>query len=198
MFIILNNVKARVAFFSFVHRELDQEFDIIESSGVLHHMHDPMAGWRVLVDLLKIGGMMKIGLYSELARRPVVQTREDIAVRGIGISEAEIRQFRQFLVESHEKHHRQLADFGDFFSISEVRDLVFHVQEHRFTALQIRDCLEELGLKFCGFESQDIISKFRDFSGENADTCDLSLWQQFEESNPRTFAGMYQFWCQKV
>ena len=178
--------------------ELDQEFDIIESSGVLHHMDDPMAGWRVLVDLLKIGGLMKIGLYSELARRSVVKTREDIAARRIGTSEAEIRQFRQFLVESHEKHHQQLAGFGDFFSLSEVRDLVFHVQEHRFTALQIRDCLKELGLKFCGFESQDIVSKFKDFFGENADACDLFLWQQFEEKNPRTFAGMYQFWCQKI
>ena len=157
-----------------------------------------MAGWRVLVGLLKIGGLMKIGLYSELARRPVVKTREDIAVKGIGTSEAEIRQFRQFLVESHEKHHQQLTGFGDFFSLSEVRDLVFHVQEHRFTALQIRDCLEELGLKFCGFESLDVVSKFKDFFGENAETCDLSLWQLFEERNPRTFLGMYQFWCQKI
>ena len=178
--------------------ELDQEFDIIESSGVLHHMDDPMAGWRVLVGLLKIGGLMKVGLYSELARRPVVKTREDIAVKGIGTSEAEIRQFRQFLVESHEKHHQQLRGFGDFFSLSEVRDLVFHVQEHRFTVLQIRGCLEELGIKFCGFGSLDVVSKFKDFFGENADTCDLSLWQQFEERNPRTFSGMYQFWCQKT
>ena len=178
--------------------ELEQDFDIIESSGVLHHMDDPMAGWRVLVGLLKIGGLMKIGLYSELARRPVVKTREDIAVKGIGTSEAEIRQFRQFLVESHEKHHQQLTGLRDFFSLSEFRDLVFHVQEHRFTALQIRGCLEELGLKFCGFERLDVVSIFKDFFGENADTCDLSLWQQFEERNPRTFLGMYEFWCQKI
>ena len=36
--------------------QMGREFDIIESTGVLHHMHDPMAGWRVLVDLLKPGG----------------------------------------------------------------------------------------------------------------------------------------------
>ena len=30
--------------------ELGQGFDIIESAGVLHHMNDPMAGWRVLVE----------------------------------------------------------------------------------------------------------------------------------------------------
>ncbi len=178
--------------------ELGQGFDIIESAGVLHHMNDPMAGWRVLVDLLKTGGLMKIGLYSESARRHIVKTREEIGLRGIGTSEAEIRHFRQSLAESHDEHHQQLTSFGDFFSLSEVRDLLFHVQEHRFTLPQIQECLDELGLKFCGFESTDIVERFKHFFGKNSDACDLSQWHQFEEENPRTFAGMYQFWCQRI
>ena len=48
------------------------------------------------------------------ARCPVVKTREDIAFRGIGTSEAEIRQFRKFIVESHEEHHQLLTGSGDF------------------------------------------------------------------------------------
>ena len=59
--------------------QIGKEFDIIESSGVLHHMDKPMAGWRVLVDLLKPSGLMKIGLYSELARSQIVKTRKEIA-----------------------------------------------------------------------------------------------------------------------
>ena len=35
--------------------ELGQEFDIIESAGVLHHMNEPMVGWRILADALKTG-----------------------------------------------------------------------------------------------------------------------------------------------
>ena len=177
---------------------LGRQFDIIESAGVLHHMEDPMVGWRVLVDLLKTGGLMYIGLYSELARRPVVKTREDIAFRGIGTSEAEIRQFRKFIVESHEEHHQLLTGSGDFFSLSVLRDFIFHVQEHRFTIPQIRKCLEELGLKFCGFAGASIVAEFEEFVGEDADTSDLSLWHQFEESHPSAFDGMYQFWCQKL
>ena len=46
--------------------QLEQKFDIIESAGVLHHMDEPMAGWRVLTDLLKPGGLMMIGLYLSL------------------------------------------------------------------------------------------------------------------------------------
>ena len=53
--------------------QMDKKFDIIESSGVLHHMNNPMAGWKVLVDLLKPDGLMKISLYSELARKHIAK-----------------------------------------------------------------------------------------------------------------------------
>jgi SAM-dependent methyltransferase len=178
--------------------QMGKEFDIIESTGVLHHMHEPMAGWRVLVDLLKPNGLMKIGLYSELARQPIVEARKEIASLGLGTSEAEIRNFRELSRESENHDVKKLSTFSDFFSLSEFRDLVFHVQEHRFTLPQIKNCLNELGLKFCGFENIELFSNFREFYGNQADIYDLELWHQFEESNPEAFKGMYQFWCQKT
>ena len=178
--------------------QLGQRFDLIECAGVLHHMDEPMAGWRVLVNLLKAGGLMKIGLYSELARRHVERVREEIALKGIGTSEVEIRQFRRSLAESHHEHHKQLTGHFDFFSLSMLRDLVFNVQEHRFRLPQIESCLDNLGLGFCGFEGEGVLAKFKAVFGEEANAYDLSLWDEFEEINPRTFAGMYQFWCQKL
>jgi 2-polyprenyl-3-methyl-5-hydroxy-6-metoxy-1,4-benzoquinol methylase len=65
--------------------KLSRQFDIVESAGVLHHMDDPVAGWRVLTDCLKPGGLMKIGLYSELARQHIVEMRQEISKAGIGI-----------------------------------------------------------------------------------------------------------------
>ena len=46
---------------------LEQKFHIIESCGVLHHMDNPMEGWKTLVGCLREGGLMRIALYSELA-----------------------------------------------------------------------------------------------------------------------------------
>jgi Flp pilus assembly protein TadD/2-polyprenyl-3-methyl-5-hydroxy-6-metoxy-1,4-benzoquinol methylase len=178
--------------------QLKQKFDIIESVGVLHHMDEPMTGWRVLTDLLKPGGLMKIGLYSELARQHIVEVRKEITLQKVGKSEADIKKFRQSLIESHDEHHQQLTKSGDFFSLSTLRDLIFHVQEHRFTLPQIKNCLEKLGLKFCGFGDKDIISNFRKFHRKEVDIYDLALWHQYEENNPRSFAGMYVFWCQKL
>ena len=177
--------------------QIGKEFDIIESGGVLHHMDEPMAGWRVLVDLLKPGGLMNIGLYSELARHDIVEVRKEITALRVGTSEAEIRKFRQLLAESHDENHQQLTRWNDFFSLSMLRDLIFHVQEHRFTLPQIKNCLDELGLKFCGFENRVATSNFRELHGNEVDIYDLELWHQFEERNPRAFAGMYKFWCQK-
>ena len=72
---------------------LGRRFAIVECSGVLHHLDNPMAGWRVLVDLMEPDGLMKISLYSQTARRchpgrqgvgalpwPAAVTRKDFVV----------------------------------------------------------------------------------------------------------------------
>ena len=156
-----------------------------------------MAGWRVLVDLLKSGGLMKIGLYSEIARQHILEVRNEITKLSVGTSEADIRKFRQSLAVSNNEHHQLLTKSIDFFSLSMMRDLIFHVQEHRFTLPKVKNSLEELGLKFCGFENIDFISNFKETHRNEEDIYDLELWHQYEVRNPRAFAGMYQFWCQK-
>ncbi|MCK7581392.1 MAG: class I SAM-dependent methyltransferase [Chromatiales bacterium] len=62
--------------------ELDESFDLIESVGVLHHLQDPIAGWKALLAHLRPDGFMSIGLYSEWARRDIVRVREQIAREG--------------------------------------------------------------------------------------------------------------------
>src|SRR5262249_35925705 len=54
---------------------LARTFDVIEAGGVLHHLDDPFAGWRVLLTLLRPGGFMYLGLYSALGRAHIVAVR---------------------------------------------------------------------------------------------------------------------------
>ena len=143
---------------------MDKKFDIIESGGVLHHMDEPMAGWKVLVGLLKPGGLMKIGLYSELARHHILEVRKEITALGVGTSEADIRKFRQSLAESHDESCQLVTTSNDFYSLSTLRDLISRARAS-FTLPEIKNCLAELGLEFCGFENKDIVSKFRGFHG---------------------------------
>ena len=179
-------------------KKLDRQFDIIESAGVLHHMDEPTAGWRVLTDCLKPGGLMKIGLYSELARQDIVAMRKEISQSGIGSSDLEMKSFRTSVIGSDKDHHNRIVNSPDFYSLSSLRDLLFHVQEHRFTIPQLKHCLAELGLKFSGLENGQIVRKFRLTTAGSNDPYYLDKWQVYEENNPKTFAGMYEFWCQKV
>ena len=141
---------------------------------------------------------MRIGLYSELAREPIVKTRKEIAKSGIPKTNAEIISFRERLINSNKDSHAQIRSWGDFHCLSELRDMLFHFQEHRFTIPQIEKYLESLGLKFCGFETGEIIKGFEQKNPGEGSKYNLDTWKKYEESNPATFIGMYVFWCQKL
>ncbi len=91
---------------------------------------------------------MHVCLYSELGRHDVVATRALIAERRLAPSPAEIRRCRQDLLETP---LRSITRFDDYFSMSECRDLLFHVQESRTTIPEIKTFLAENKLKFIGF-----------------------------------------------
>jgi len=178
---------------------LGRTFDMIQSVGVLHHLGDPWAGWCMLTSLLRPDGVMFIGLYSEIARRDVVAARSFIAERGYGSTPQDIRAARKDLMAQDDNALRKVALFNDFFSLSECRDLLFHVQEHRMTLPQIRAFLAAEHLTFLGFEldfraTQKYATRF---PADKAMT-DLDCWDQFEQGHPYTFAGMYRFWVQKA
>ena len=179
--------------------KLNKQFDIIESSGVLHHMNNPMEGWHVLKDCLKPGGLMRLGLYSEMAREDIVKIKEEINQQGMMVATAtEMKALRDIIIKSEKIYYNRLQNYTDFYNLSSLRDLLFHTQEHRFTVPQIKESLYPLGLKFCGFEVPETVSHFRKTNKNQNDPYNLDNWQLYEETNPKAFGGMYQFWCQKI
>ncbi len=88
---------------------------------------------------------MKIGLYSELAIENIKMIRSEIKDSGVGASNFEMLAFRDEIMSSEKEHHKRIRTIPDFYSLSMLRDLLFHVQEHRFTLPQIRNCLSVLG-----------------------------------------------------
>jgi len=174
---------------------ITRSFDLIDVSGVLHHLADPLAGWRVLLSLLRSGGFMHVGLYSELARQDIAAARQFIADRGYRPVAEDIRRCRQDLLNTPLK---SIAKAGDFFSTSECRDLLFHIQEHRLTIPEMKSFLAENDLKFIGFEfSPRLMHHYRNLFGGDHSMRDLDRWHALETERPDTFAGMYQFWAQK-
>jgi tetratricopeptide (TPR) repeat protein/2-polyprenyl-3-methyl-5-hydroxy-6-metoxy-1,4-benzoquinol methylase len=174
-------------------------FDVIESSGVLHHLENPFEGWNVLLSLLRPQGLIRLGFYSELARRDIVRVRNLISTEAIGSSFQEIRDYRKHLFELNDSEHFGFAtSSSDFFSTSACRDLLFHVQEHRMNLNVIAEFLKDQNLNFLGFEIDNlVIQKYLSRFPNDPSATDLSQWSIFEEENQDTFNGMYQFWSQK-
>lgn len=181
---------------------MERQFDLIECVGVLHHMADPMTGWKIITDRLKPGGLMKIGLYSELARQSVVEARALILEMGLSHATEDMLKFRSEIIDSNEEmlsKFRKFINFNDFFNTSEFRDLLFHVQEHRFTIPQIKESLDVLGLSFAGFETSNnnMMKIFTQTYPDPQSLYNLDTWHEFELAHADAFAGMYQFWVQK-
>jgi tetratricopeptide (TPR) repeat protein/ubiquinone/menaquinone biosynthesis C-methylase UbiE len=178
---------------------LSDRFDVIECGGVLHHMADPEAGLRVLVGLLKPGGFMKIGLYSEIAREHIRHWRRSVSEKKFSSSLQGMREFRSWVQESESDEAKLLQKSNDFYSSSTLRDLVFHVQEHQFTLPQISALLGKHDLDFLGFIFSNTGYKveYAKAYPNDPDCTDLENWHLFEQDNPNLFLGMYQFWCRK-
>jgi len=181
--------------------QLTEKFHYIECIGVLHHMADPLAGWQVLVNLLQEQGLMRIGLYSQIARTSVTAARTQIAKLNLTPSNDNMRDFRQQIIAADEQDKLfELSKSTDFFNLSGFRDFVSHEQEHQLTLPMIKTMLEKLQLEFLGFKHQNpqIKQRYAELFPQDTNKTDLDLWHQFEQQHPETFASMYQFFVRRV
>jgi tetratricopeptide (TPR) repeat protein/2-polyprenyl-3-methyl-5-hydroxy-6-metoxy-1,4-benzoquinol methylase len=177
---------------------IGRSFDVIESTGVLHHMADPLAGLGVLVKLLRPRGLIHLGLYSESARQPMVAARRFIAERGYRGTAADIRRCRQELMSEKPAHLPDVAQLGDFFSISSCRDLLFHVAERRMTLPEIEAFLDAEGLALVGFQVEDqVAARYRQTFPADMTMTNLANWHAFEQRHPYIFSSMYVFWVRR-
>ena len=179
---------------------INRSFDVIQAGGVLHHLADPVAGWQVLLKLLRPGGFMHLGFYSEIARQHVATAQNFIVQQGYAADAKGIRQFRQdIMAEGKNGRFMQMfATATDFYTMSACRDLLFHVQEHRYRVLQLKQIMESLRVNFIGFNLEPAIeAQYVARFPDDAAKTDLNNWDILETEIPTIFASMYQFWVQK-
>ena len=177
----------------------DRPVDLVECVGVLHHMADPFAGWRTLLARLRPGGLMYVGLYSATARRGLTALRERLAGQGVDSADPDaIRRVRaRILARPENDFERSLAASADFYTLSNVRDLLFHAHERPLTLDAIGAFLKEEGLEFLHMDVRPHIAEAFAAAQGDAAAGDLQAWAAFERDNPDTFDGMYLFWIRK-
>jgi len=175
-------------------------FDVIFCGGVLHHLASPMDGWKTLVERLKPAGWMNIAVYSRLARTQINAARILANELGFDGTVQGIRGFREWVRQLPSDHPvRQVAGIKDFYSLSECRDLLFHVQEHQFSIPELVEMLNKLELEFMGFyfSNPAVMTEYRSRYPQDSLANDLQNWDAFEQLHPNLFISMYQFWVRR-
>ncbi len=178
---------------------LKTNFDVIESTGVLHHMRNPLQGLKALSNSLRSDGFIKLALYSEIARSEIVKMIDYVTRKNIMPTQKNIRSFRR---DCFLGLFPEITDFyyiSDFYSTSMCRDLCFHAMEHRYRISQINDFLRMNGLEFLGFVlDQKYKEMYNKTFPEDKLMINLKNWNIFEEKYKNTFMAMFQFWVKKI
>lgn len=174
---------------------LGRRFDAIVCSGVLHHLPNPEAGWQALAGVLRPGGVMRVMVYSKLARLPVRAARTLIAdLIAQPVDDALLRAVRRRLIE---KGAARITASRDFFTLGGVHDLLLHRHEDAFDVPRIAAALDRLGLELLAFElpSRAAAARYRARFPHDPLFRDVAAWARTEKDDPMLFARMYGLWC---
>src|SRR5690349_7578206 len=109
-------------------------FDVVYTSGVLHHTSDPRRSFAALLPLLRPGGMIVVGLYNAFARLPL-QLRRVVA---------RLSGYRWIPLDPVLRDRKSEPARREAW----IRDQYRHPEEHRHTAAEVRGWFQENGVEY--------------------------------------------------
>ena len=143
--------------------QLEGEFDLINSVGVLHHTSDPIRGIQALANKLAPGGLLHIFVYGELGRWEIRLMQEAIALlqgdkRGDYVDGVKIgRELFANLPETNALSRRE----KERWSMENTQDACFadmyvHPQEIDYNVNTLFELIDASGLEFLGFSNPHV------------------------------------------
>jgi SAM-dependent methyltransferase len=109
-------------------------FDVVFTSGVLHHTRDPQASFEAILPLLRPGGVIVIGLYNAFARIPLRLRR----------AVAKLSGYRWIPLDPVLRDRKSEPARREAW----VRDQYRHPEEHRHTAAEVRGWFAQNGIEY--------------------------------------------------
>jgi SAM-dependent methyltransferase len=109
-------------------------FDVVYSSGVLHHTPDPSAAFAQIVRLARPGGMIVLGVYNAFARIPLRARRLGARLSGYRFIPGD-----PVLRDRESEPARRKAW---------VRDQYQHPEEHRHTLAEVQRWFAKNGVEY--------------------------------------------------
>lgn len=129
---------------------LNRDFDLIISTGVLHHMADPPVGMRALADCLRPDGVAALMLYARYGRTGVELMQSVFRELGLRQDERSLQTVKYALTTLTSDHPLQnyLSIAPDLQFDAGLVDTFLHGRDRSYTVDDCIELVESAGLVF--------------------------------------------------
>lgn len=146
--------------------QIEGEFDLINSVGVLHHLPDPIRGIKALASKLAPGGLFHIFVYAELGRWEIQLMQKAIALlqKNSHLDRPPVENYQEGvkigrqIFASLPENNRIFKREKERWSMENHRDASFadmyvHPQEVDYNIDTLFEFIDAAGLEFLGFSN---------------------------------------------
>jgi SAM-dependent methyltransferase len=130
--------------------DLDERFEHIVCTGVLHHLPNPDAGLRALRDVLASNGALHLMVYAPYGRAGIYMLQEYCRRLGVGTTDDEIRDLAVALKALPPDHPLVplLRNSPDFATTAGLADALLHPCDRAYSVPQLMALLRSGGFVF--------------------------------------------------
>jgi SAM-dependent methyltransferase len=130
--------------------DIEESFDHIVCTGVLHHLEDPPRGLACLREVLARGGAMTLMIYARYGRTGVHLLRDYCRRLGVTPTGRELGDLVSTLREIPAGHPltRLLRESRDFLDDDALADALLNPRERAYSVPELFDLLAGAGLRF--------------------------------------------------
>jgi SAM-dependent methyltransferase len=132
---------------------LGRQFDLVVSTGVLHHMADPSTGLKALAGRLRPDGVMALMLYGKHGRIGVELLETVFRDMGLGQDEASVQIVKDTIAALPPDHpvHSYIRRARDLQDDAALVDTFLHGRARNYTVDECTDFVASAGLEFQGW-----------------------------------------------
>jgi SAM-dependent methyltransferase len=132
---------------------LDQEFDLVIASGVIHHLPDPAAAMAALGRRLAPHGVLYVMVYGRYFRAGVYMMQELFRRLGLGQTPADVAAVRRTLAGVQDDHlvRNYMRAVQDIEDDAGIVDTFLHTADQAYTVDECLALVDAAGLTFQGW-----------------------------------------------
>lgn len=132
-------------------KNLETKFDLIVSTGVLHHMKSPEMGLKALKDVLTKDGLMSLMLYGKYLRSGVYMLQKVFKELGCMNQTKSDIEFVKMTINKLDPSHcamKYIKSAGDIYYDAGLVDTFLHSQDHAYSVDEVYKFVESQNLTF--------------------------------------------------